>query len=814
MSYVYKFILIFTFICLSKSDIEYSSCIDNKRNVKLEDGSIKSFDCIQCDIGLYTKYENGKLICVKCPENSNNYGHDIVIDTFTEKILSRYSPVFDIVCGVKDKEKNLCPKWEKNIFSLRVNNIKDNISSKSIIKLNKYYVENGEFQIKYINYNGDINRYLLIYINNVLVFRDDTRHSKEKIIKFKIEKGHNEIILQYIIENNLSPKENINIESFFAIYEIKMINAETSSLECQKYDSINILKNTILNNCNYYVNKCTENDICTYRFLNERSEGSNIEYGSQIISYNKIEAGNCKELIIPPNIEIEAEECSYGQYINLRESEENVYTCEHCPENTYNNKTINYDFTCDNDCNIKEKEFKKIFYINNFEDHSQFDYHISINENIGYVEINYEKFNVKENSIIFVEIDNNKNNINKTYRLINPNEKTDINEDNFLFTIPFLKGQYELHLKGKNLKIKKIKIINSEEGGNYLCIDKLNPEEEIICPKDKYYSPNKKICLECQAFSIMGENAKCDFIEEILNDKFNLQNSLLLKNELLSNDYFIEGKNNNKYHLNLNPTFPLIYEIYSNSNFKIIGNELNMIKIIRGINNRGIIVSYFHEEDESRYVSHLYIKCYKSESKENIEFINKTNFNNENHYYFMVQSNLSCPFCLNSEVNEIKTDGICHQNNSELYNIEIKESSMCVIKPYENVSSSLIINDTSQFLLYYNSSSIEDQNLIFNYKINENIPIFYEKEEDEIITKTQIYKQCKNETEEPEKNDEEAFHVAYIILIVIGSLIIIAVIMFLIWKIKLSKNKIDKDSILNGDGEQDLNLKSGASEAY
>ena len=644
MSNIYKYILIFTFFIISKSEIEYSSCTDNIREIKFEDGTIKSFDCIQCDTGFYTKYENDKLICVKCPENSNNYGHDIVIDTFTEKILSRYSPTFDIECDIKDKEKKLCPIWEKNLFLLRVKNIKDNINSKSILKLNKYYVENGEFQIKYINYNGDINRYLLIYINNVLVYRDDTRHSKEKIKKFKILKGHNEIIIQYIIDNNLSPKDNSDIESFFEIYEIKMTNAETSSLECQKYDSLNILKNTILNNCDYYINKCTENDICTYRFLKEKSEGSNIEYGSQIISYNKINEGNCKELIIPPNIEIDAEECSYGQYINLKEGEENLYTCEHCPENTYNNKTINYDFTCDNDCNIIEKEFKKIFYINNFEEHSQFDYNISIKENIGYVEVNYEKFNLKENSIIFVEIDNINNNTNKTYKLINPNENNDIDDEKFLFTIPFLKGQYELHLKGKNLKIKKIKIINTEEGGNYLCIDKLNPEEEIICPPDKYYSPNNKICLECPVFSTMGENSKCDFIEEISNDKFNLQNSLLLKDELFSNDYFINEKNNIKYHLNLNPTFPLIYEINSNSNFNIIGNELNMIKIIRGINNRGIILSYIHEKDDSRYVSHLYIKCDKFPSEQNIEFINKTNFNNENHYYFMVKSNLSCPF--------------------------------------------------------------------------------------------------------------------------------------------------------------------------
>ena len=807
MSLIYKYLLITSLIVLSNSEIEYSSCTDGKRTIKLEDGTIKSFDCIKCITGFYTQYEDDKLKCIQCPENSNNYGNDILIDTFTEKILSRYSFEFEIGCDNDDKL--LCPNWEKNIFSLKLKNIKDNISSKSLLKLNKYYVEDGEFIIKYINYNGDANRYLLIYINDILVYKDDTRHSKEKTKQFKINKGNNIIEIFYVIDKKLSPNDNSDIESFLEIYEIKMTNAETSSLECQKYDKIDILKDTILNNCDYYVNKCTKDDICTFRFYYETSEGNIINEGFQIINYNKIEEGNCSELINPSDVEIEADQCSYGQLRNLKENEEYIYTCEHCPENTYNNLLINYDFTCKNDCDIINKEYKKIFYINNFLDHSQFDYNISITESIGYIEINYEKFNLKEDSIIFVEIDTD--NTNKTYQLINPNEIRDIKNGKFLFKIPLSKGQYEFHIKGKNLKIKTIKIINSEEGGNYLCLNKLNPKEEIICPSNQYFSPNTNICRECPLFSSISENSKCDFIEQIFNDNFVLDNSLLLQNNLFLNDHITSGKNDSKYHINLNPTFPLIYEFDSNLSFKIIGNELNMIKLVRGINDRGIILSYIHGDAYEDYVTHVYIKCNKSESNGNIEFINKTEFDFQNHYFFSIESNISCPYCLDSEINEIKTDGICHKNNTELFNIEIKENSNCVIKPYENATSTLIINDNSQFLLYYNSSSTEDQSFIINYNIKENVPIFYEKEDDDIITQYQRYKKCNNEsdTDEPEENDNEDFPVGYIILIVFGSLILIIAIIFIVWRIYKSYGmKSDENEIISGEGPKDLNLKS------
>jgi len=96
---------------------------------------------------------------------------------------------------------------------------------------------------------------------------------------------------------------------------------------------------------------------------------------------------------------------------------------------------------------------------------------IGIIDIVGYIEINYEKFNLRENAIIFAEIEDINKNINRTYQLINPNNKADINDGNVIFKIPLVEGEYIFKIKGKNLKLKNIKIINGNKGGKYLCVN-------------------------------------------------------------------------------------------------------------------------------------------------------------------------------------------------------------------------------------------------------------------------------------------------------------------------------------------------------
>ena len=431
MSCYLKYLIITTFIMFSKSEIEYSTCIDNKRTITLENGTSLAFDCTKCQENEYAFYslEKGKLECTHCPEKSYSYSKsgDIVIDNFSKKFLKRYSLSFNLICDSDDK--NLCPKWENYILSLKVLNIKENVDSKSILKLNQYYYQDGKFIIKYLNYNGDFNKYVHIYINKILVYKDDTRHSKIKTIEFEIKQGHNEIEIIYVIDKNLYSKHNDNIESFFEIYEIRMEKADTVSFECQKFDPIDSLKNSLINNCDYYINKCSSNDICTFRFYSENSEGNNINNGNKIISYNKIEGGVCEELITPSKIEIEANQCSYGQFRKSKDNSENIYTCENCLENKYNDKLVNYKFSCEDECDINTKVLKKIYYVNNFVDHSEYTLDLIINEIIGYIEVNYEKYNLKEDSIIFVEKVKDPEETN-TYQLINPNIQNDITSEN------------------------------------------------------------------------------------------------------------------------------------------------------------------------------------------------------------------------------------------------------------------------------------------------------------------------------------------------------------------------------------------------
>ena len=810
MKQILKFLTFSLFLIISKSEIEYGSCIENKRSVKLEDGSIKSLDCIKCEEGLFSNYKNDKLECEQCPENTYNYGQDIVIDIFSKKILTRHSFEFNIECDNKDK--NLCPKWENNYFSLKVENAKDNIDSKAILKLKQYYMENGKFQIKYINYNGDINRYLLIYINNILVYKDDTKHSKDKIRDFDIKKGYNDIEIHYIIDKNLSPNDN-DIESFLEIYEIQMLNAETSSLECRMKDDINfdILKNTIMNNCDFYINKCSSSDYCTFRYYTEKSQGNNIKKGSQVISYNKIDGGDCVSLLNPlTNIEIEAEQCSYGQYRNMQN---NNYTCDDCTRNSFNNKIINYNSSCEDNCT--EDKLKKVLYIKDFEDQSESELNFEIVQMLGYVEINYEKFNLREDSIIFVLIEDINNNISKTYELINPNGEFEINNGKFIFKIPLKEGEYNFHIKGKNLKLKTIKVFNNNEGGNYLCSSELKPEKETNCTDNKYYSPNEKNCEDCPLGTNMTDNGlQCAFTEQIINNKFILDNSFLLKDKLFLTTSIIR-KDNIQYHLFFNPSFPLIYMI-NETNTQIIGNELYKVYLIRGKIDRGYIFTYLHKENDTTYYTNVYFKCNKNE-EEIIELKREDESSNGEikYYYFQVLSKNICPYCLKDETTEVKTDGICHKNSTELYNIIPKESSQCVIKPYDSSSNSQIIinNNDSALFLFYNSKEDEDKKLISIYKITENIPLFYEDETDEIVTDEKIYKHCDYKEESnnnSDNSDDGSLGTVYIVLIVVGSVIFIAIVGFIILiMIKKKKNKqLEEEMCGENDGNKELVVKS------
>ena len=647
-------------------------------------------------------------------------------------------------------------------------------------------MDDGELTIKYINYNGGIDKYFNIYINNSLVYRDDSDHSITKIKTFSINKGENIITFEYIIDNNLASKgNNYDDDSYLEIFEIQMIKAEVSSLECKNYDSLEKLKNTIHNNCDYYVNKCTNDIYCTFRFYSEiKSEYCNILEGIKNISYTKIPGSICTELISPTFKEVECEHCTYGQY--LLKNDENEAKCEYCNNNNYNTKLINDEGSCEEICDIDKKQLNKILYINSFEDQSQYNIdNINIILTIGYIEVNYERFNEKEDCNIFVEINDLVNHDYKTIELINPNEEPFLT-DNYNFNIPIQKGSYNIKIKGKNLKINKISVKGTENGGNYKCVDKLNIKDEETCTNDdEYYSTVENKCVKCANGSDINTNKKCIFIQQFIDNKFILDNTYLLNSNIMTNSYEMISSEGFEYYLYFNSSFPLIYYLDNDKNTFIIGKELYKVKLVKGINKRGIILSYLSKDNNKKYITNLFIECNKTSSDDKNVILNNYKIENDTYYYFFsLQSNITCPYCLNSEVTYIMPSNSKCQNNQELVDIKINDSSLCVIKPYDNSNTSKLENDIN-ILLNFNSTEIEDKLLFEYYEINENIPINYEKDDDEINTLYQKYISC-----EYNRKSITEMGTGIIILIIIAGVFLVFLIGIIIWKIvDISKQK-------------------------
>ena len=169
------------------------------------------------------------------------------------------------------------------------------------------------------------------------------------------------------------------------------------------------------------------------------------------------------------------------------------------------------------------------------------------------------------------------------------------------------------------------------------------------------------------------------------------------------------------------------------------------------------------------------------------------------YYYFYVESNTVCPICFKSEVTETKK-GQCPNDEYELYTSEVKETAECVIKSLKTSSSSeLIVNDNSNFLLFKNSALEEDQNLLNIYNIEENIPINYKEQGDDLVTTNTRYNYC-----EKKNDDDDSLGGGYIALIVILCLIVVAVAGIIVWKFVLKRNS---DAEITKPNVTEMNLK-------
>ena len=72
-------------------------------------------------------------------------------------------------------------------------------------------------------------------------------------------------------------------------------------------------------------------------------------------------------------------------------------------------------------------------------------------------------------------------------------------------------------------------------------------------------------------------------------------------------------------------------------------------------------------------------------------------------YFFTLNSKDSCPYYLNYKINYIDNDSKFF-HKKKLVDIQIKDESLCVIKPFDNSTNSKLIDNSSILL---NSSKIE-----------------------------------------------------------------------------------------------------------
>ena len=680
-----KFFLIFLFILFNQINIisslkefqNFSYCINNKRTVeykiienKQNITKKKEINCGDCNEGfyLYYDYNSNKTICKKCPINKTNKGKNLLINFWSKELIKQYS--------IKNND------WILNNNNLKSIVLKE--KNETIFSINLFFENDGELIINFSSIFNSYSSYLLFYINEKQVFTSNNEQINDllnfnKI--FKINKGKNNFKIIHKFEFNDYSKN-----SFILIHNILLKNIHTTAFNCNDLLPIDQLK---LDKCEYE-NICDKKTYCIDRFYSkEIDEKCELNSLTQQINYFLNESTICKEILKKENKYIPCEHCSYGQYSDYNIS--NIRICKECEYNKYNDEEINDKNEC-KECDMKENRIENILYIRPKLPNYYNDI-IGFKEIENKMKIEYEKFNEKEEMKVYIQIEEDI----REYKEIIP--EIEIN-----------KGNKHIIIKGKNINMKKIIFYGTERGSGYKCIPKLKSEqnEENKCDELNYiYSKVKKRCIECPLFS-RKVNDICEIYPLLTYNKY------LTKIDF---DYFYKNFKEiiiEDYQINLNNKYKIIL---LKDNYKILGEELKLIEIVRGINEKGLIMTYeyLNEEENIIYESIIY---FRSIFKENNEYIKKlVNIENNTKYYFYIETNNLLFNCINSDL-KFK-DSKCKNNQiiREYYFNQTKDN--CFIN--KNIVETNVINKNIEYL-FLNNDYITFKNLFKIYKINESIP--------------------------------------------------------------------------------------------
>lgn len=517
-----------------------------------------------------------------------------------------------------------------------------------------------------------------------------------------------------------------------------------------------ISKAISIDNCLYDLQCDPMFDICTSRFytriLNDLCDTYTY---TQNITYTISKDARCQLLSFPSSRTVNCNKCKQGQFI--KKNTDHSYRCEYCPIGTY---MPNDQHNNDNCMTCSQNVHNIFYYLPEYQ--SKAEKTFVIISDIGRIKIEYERLNVKQTCDFYMSLQEGEEMQN--FPCENSNEKI----------VELTKGKHKLIIKGQNLNIKLITIINSSLGGGYNCDDTSIDEAQCsLVGNDVYYSSLTKSCIKCPIFTHMNNKGKCILDDILVNNAY--MNKIIYKSFISSLSSY-PNLTISDYIINFEEGY-----IYNSKTRTYSGKELINVQIVRGEKNRGILLSYIGEnvnDNSVRMNTKIYISCNK-------ETTSSTIINDQ--LVFIIGNKNICPVCLSSELSYSDSECIDNKMNRTYSK---NADNLCNIQ--NDIEGIVGIEEEDRTM--FSSFSIEGQELMFLFPEAENLP-----NEDDLIggypplneitylSSLVQERQCKNEKED---NVPESSKLLWTILLLGLILVMAAVIVFILWqKKKLCFNK-------------------------
>ena len=631
----------------TKVNTTYTYCVNGKRNVTFSSilkeekipKNLINATCGVCEEGFYAKYNNmtNQVECAICDGDTTNYGRNIVINKFDDESVKKYKMSFN--CRSDDIKENQCNNWILKNYTM-LSNQTDKIENKFSFEV---YIEKNSMMT--LTYKKSKYAMINVYINNINQTIDNA--FSDTSLQFTIKEGYNIIsILHSTLVTGAS--------SHVVIYSITFKNALFSSFTCDAFPSLQSMQ---LPQCEYE-NICTNNEKCNESFFSQTKSACDTKTNKITITHKLLPYAKCEGLTTMADTFEECGHCPKGQYLHI--INDTSAECKYCDEGMFSDENGN--------CVKCDDVISKAFYIYPTIGNKA-TFNTKIVKMYGNIVIHSNTIDKEKNeSDIYVNI--NSNFINRTERYVN---KTKI-------VIELPKGEYHIDIKGSNVKMSNITIINSDMGGGYKCE---LPKREIELAKcnskeNFYYSLFSHRCIKCPSFSYADYDTShrtprsfCALHNKVYSSIYYsyVINFASFLNGVNAQEGIIVNKDGRDIQMKFNNK-TYVYDIKEKIYY---GKELSNVNLVRAGHKRGLLLSYEGDKcnGEELYKTFVFIQCDKESFIYQIDKIEIDNCE----MYVIIKTINACPICAKSEVSAL-AEGECNNNyKNEFY----KENDMCVI---------------------------------------------------------------------------------------------------------------------------------------